>query len=189
MPILLTGFTSFGDVDVNPSQLIVEQLKALPGVVTAVLPVDYTAVDDCLAALLAQHQPEAVVCLGVARGRDRLNLERIALNLDDAGAPDNAGVTRRGLPIIAGAPLAYASTLPLEAMHARLEAASIPVTISNHAGAYLCNHAFFLTRHLTGDIPCGFIHVPALRSEANPEGLPLGTMVEAVRLCLEALAN
>src|SRR5690606_36039622 len=100
--ILLTGFVPFGKVATNPSQQIVEQIAAsgrYPQVVTAVLPVDYNGGTDCLQALITQHQPQAIVCVGVAQNRAKISLERFALNVDDASLPDNAGVLRQGEPI------------------------------------------------------------------------------------------
>ena len=196
MRILLTGFVPFGKVATIPSQQIIEQIAAsgrYPQVVTAVLPVDYTGGTDCLQALITQHQPQVIICLGVAQNRAKISLERFALNVDDASLPDNAGVLRQGEPICAGEPLAYQSTLPLPAFYTALAARSIPVEFSNHAGAYLCNHVFYMARHLTDRqaIPCGFIHVPGILDEtaAESKGLPLATMVEAIEICLGVLQN
>jgi pyroglutamyl-peptidase len=196
MRVLLTGFEPFGDVRVNPSQMIVGQIMAsrrFTGLTGAVLPVKYAAAAEQMRLLIGRHRPQAVVCLGVAQGRDAINLERFALNVDDAPIADNDGVLKQGEPITPDGPLAYVSTLPLAAMLDALRARHIPAVISNHAGAYLCNHVFYVARHLTEGrgIPCGFIHVPPLAGEASPQagGLPLQTMVEAVAICLALLQN
>lgn len=197
MKTLLTGFTTFGDVTVNPSQLIVEAVTArshVSDLVTAILPVEYAAAESCIARLIREHQPDAVVCLGVAQSRKVVCLERVALNLDDAAIPDNAGDLACGCLIEPAGPPAYWSTLPLNAMLAALQARGIPAAISNHAGAYVCNHVFYTARReldrLASTAPCGFIHVPMLcEAEADPDGLPLAIMVEAVECCLGVLKS
>ena len=193
MSILVTGFEPFGDLTVNSSQLVVERLAALRSdVVTAVLLTEYAESARRLRALIDRHAPDAIVCLGVAQTRPAINLERVALNLDDAALADNAGDLARGRMIADGAPLAYGSTLPLDAMLAALAERAIPAVISNHAGAYVCNHVFYSARHALEQAgqsaPCGFIHLPALRQSPDSDiGLPLDTLVEAVNLCLDVV--
>ena len=70
MKILLTGFNAFGTVKVNPSQLIVEHFAANPpdgiDLITEVLPTEFEAAGNRIRALIRQHLPDAVLCLGVA---------------------------------------------------------------------------------------------------------------------------
>lgn len=183
MRVLLTGFTSFGEHAVNPSELIVEALaQRRLDVRTAVLPVEYGTAGKKIAALIEQYHPDAVLMLGLAARRSAINLERFALNVDDAALPDNAGEIRSGKAIVADGPAAYTSTLPLEAMQAALMTRGVPVVISNHAGAYLCNHVFYVARHhLQPMTPCGFIHIP------DESVLPLATMIDAIDCCLDVL--
>lgn len=192
-PILLTGFNAFGDLIENPSKLIVEAVAkrgCVPDVATAILPTEYAASGDCIRRLIEEIKPGAVVCLGVAAKRAEINLERVALNLNDASIPDNAGDLALDRAIADDGPMAYRSTLPLAAMQMALRERGIPVVISNHAGAYVCNHTFYTVRHFIEsaglNIPCGFIHVPAIVEPGNEgaPGLPLATMVEAVEVCL-----
>lgn len=195
MRILLTGFQPFGQVEVNPSQRIVEHFAAQnrPDVIARVLPTEYRASAQAIEAAIVTEQPDAVVCLGVAQSRKTISLERIAVNVDEASLADNAGVLATGERIAPGGPAAYWSTLPLEAMREALAAREIPVGYSNHAGTYVCNHVFYSARHaletLGADIPCGFIHVPdLLKTEGESiTGLPLEVMIEAVDACLDVL--
>jgi pyroglutamyl-peptidase len=189
MHILLTGFTPFQGVEVNPSQFIIERSER-EDVLARLLLTEYDAAGAEIVRLLNKTNPDAVVCLGVAQTRETICLERIALNLDDTLTPDNTSVVRSGQPIVPDAPLAYASTLPLEAMRDAIAAKDIPVSISNHAGAFVCNHVFYVTRHalqMSGSsIPCGFVHVPALL-DGSGKGLSLDTMIEAVDISLAVL--
>lgn len=190
MKILLTGFEPFGAVKVNPSQQIVEYFAAQKdaNLVTAVLPVEYAAAHEQVKNLLHEQEPQAIIMLGVAASRQKINLERIALNISDASLPDNAGVSRSGDYIMSDAPLAYESTLPLRDMLTQLENKNIPTRISNHAGAYLCNYVFYLARHVLIEmgretVPCGFIHVP------STDAISLKQMIEAVEVCIEIVAR
>ncbi len=200
MKILLTGFEPFGPVRVNPSEQIVrrigEEAKASgDGNLRAeVLPTEFAAADKRIRQLVRKFQPQAVLCLGVAQRRDEISLERVALNLDDDQLPDNAGRQRVGRRIISTGPAAYWSTLPLEQLRKQLEERRIPVSYSNHAGTYLCNHVFYVARHeverMGNGAICGFVHVPPVRGRAQkgkPHGLLLDTMMEAVTCCLEVL--
>jgi len=200
MKILLTGFEPFGPVRVNPSEQIVRRIAAQArargddGLVADVLPTEFAAADKRIRRLIRKFRPAAVLCLGVAPQRDKISLERVALNLDDDSLPDNAGRRRAGRRIVPRGPAAYWSTLPLERFRKQLVRRKIPVSYSNHAGTFLCNHIFYVARHeiehLGNSAPCGFLHVPpALRrsKQAKQRGIPLSTMVEAVECCLAVL--
>ena len=200
MKILLTGFEPFGPVRVNPSEQIVrrigEEARGSGNVElrAEVLPTEFAAADRRIRQLIRKFRPDVVLCLGVAAQRDKISLERVALNLDDDSLPDNAGRCRAGRRIVPSGPAAYWSTLPLERIRRQIERRGIPVSYSNHAGTYLCNHIFYVARHeiekMGNGAPCGFVHVPPIRERAKkgkPHGLALDTMVEAVECCLEVL--
>ena len=163
-----------------------------------VLPTSYTKSGTRIRALMHEIQPDYVVALGVANGRKHINLERFAVNINDASIADTDDDLRQGVPIVPNAPPAYRASLPLEALYTCLNKANIPVRYSNHAGAYVCNHLMYTMLHNIAQakkrgVRAGFIHVPMMR-EAQGEkgadvGLPLTQMIDAVRLCLQALAQ
>ncbi len=190
MRILVTGFQPFGELQVNPSQLIVEHLQASQrdDIIPLVLPTAYQAAGERIASAIQADQPDAVIMLGVAQRRATISLERIAVNVDDAKLPDNSGVIASGESIAQGGPAAYWSTLPLMTMQTALAAHELPVEISNHAGTFVCNHTFYVARHtlesLGRPIPCGFIHVPAFTERDGDPGLSLEVMIKAVDICL-----
>jgi pyroglutamyl-peptidase len=207
MKILVTGFNSFAGVRVNPSEQVVRAIaeRRRPGartqagtaeIVAEVLPTEYAAATRKLRNLIRTHHPDAVVCLGVAPRRVAISLERIALNLDDDATADNAGVIRRGRQIVRGGPDVYWSTLPLAALARALQRRGIKAIISNHAGAFLCNHAFYIARHereqyetarARRGIPCGFIHLPGLRGGKSARERSLNRMIRAVECCLAVI--
>jgi pyroglutamyl-peptidase len=199
MKILLTGFNRFGNMESNPSQLIVEALakraKADNGVelIAEVLPTEFAQAGRRIVELIRRHRPERIVCLGLAAGASAIRLERVALNLDDTEQADNAGLSHQGKLIVENGPLAYWSTLPIEKMCDELQKRGIPAVISNHAGTYVCNHVFYLARHVVelmgSGSPCGFVHLPSLAGQTGAagqkiEGLPLEMMLDVVECCL-----
>ncbi len=194
--ILLTGFAPFGGEPVNPSY---EIARALDGSVVAghrvaawELPCEFGHALQALSDAIARTAPRLVLGLGQAASRGEISVERVALNVDDAPIPDNAGVQPVDRPVVAGGPLAHPSTLPIKAIVAALRAAGIPAGVSQTAGTYVCNHVFYGLQHaLAGTgVASGFIHVPLLPEQAlhRPAGhpsLPLPVMIEAVRIALE----
>ncbi|HEY0229817.1 MAG TPA: pyroglutamyl-peptidase I [Dokdonella sp.] len=199
--LLLTGFEPFGGESSNPSQDIVRALDGtlLHGhrVVGAVLPVAFAPAPLRLAQLIEQHRPGIVLALGQAGGRSELSFERVAINLIDARIRDNEGLQPVDEAVAAGAPAAYFSSLPLKAMHARLQASGIPATLSLSAGSYLCNQVFFVLAHLIAtrhpNLRGGFMHVPWLPQQAarypGQPSMALETMIAGVRLALECAVD
>ena len=192
MRILLTGFEPFGKATLNPSSEIVKQISG-DNIVTAILPVAYAQSAEKLLALIAEHNPDVVISLGQAEGRTHISPERLAINLDDARLADNEGVIRNDVPIIAGGPVAYESTLPIKEIVKAINDAGVPAAISLSAGAFLCNHVFYVAQdHFKGTkVRSGFVHVPLMDEQAGEfpglPTMPLDQMVKAVRTMLEAL--
>lgn len=193
--VLLTGFDPFGHEPVNPSGMAVQALHGQEvlghTLVGAVLPTVFHGALDTLRELVLSRQPVLVVCVGLAGGRPGLSLERVALNLDDARIPDNAGVQPVDTAVVAGGPAAYFSSLPVKAMCAALRAHGFEVAVSHSAGTFVCNHVFYGLMHTLasqrGTPVCrgGFIHVPHLQSAAHPTGWPLARLVDALRLAVQ----
>jgi pyroglutamyl-peptidase len=192
MRILLTGFEPFGNATSNPSGEIVKQIS-MDNVFTAILPVAYTKSAEHLLALIAEHNPDVVICLGQAEGRTQVTPEKVAINLDDARLADNEGVLRSDVKILEGGPDAYFSTLPVKEIVEAIKNAGIPAAVSLSAGAFLCNHVFYIAQNKFAGthVRSGFVHVPLMDSQA-PEfpglpTMPLDQMVTAVRAMLEVL--
>lgn len=200
--ILLTGFEPFGPYAVNPSGEIAKTLEGHAvgdcRVRSVVLPVHHAEAAVVVARSMAEAPPLAVVHLGLAGGRARIALERVALNVMDYELPDVSGYRASGEPCVPGGPAAYQSTLPLEAMLQALIAVGIPAYLSNTAGTYLCNQTMYTTRHAiegAGDgTPAGFVHLPMLPSMVAASGqdqpsMDLSLMLRAVEVCLGVVAR
>ena len=176
--LLLTYFGPFPGVPVNPTVALAEgAVRALNTarpdlrVVARELPVSYDGSSAALRAALQEVQPDALISLGVAVGRDVVSLEQVAINLDSAGIEDNDGDRRCDEPIVPDGREAYFSSLPVRASFERLRAAGEPVEISYTAGTYVCNHVFYegqrISRELGLSIPAGFVHVPTTRADGE----------------------
>lgn len=190
--ILLTGFEPFGRATLNPSGEIVKRISG-ENIVTAILPVAYNSSAAALLELIEEHNPDVVIMLGQAESRAQITPERIAINLDDARIPDNEGILRLNQEIIDEGPVAYKSTLPVVEIVEALQAEEIPAAVSLSAGAFLCNHIFYITQHkLAGTgIRSGFIHVPLMNEQQEEfPGAPtmaLEQMVNAIEIVLKTL--
>jgi pyroglutamyl-peptidase len=195
--VLLTGFEPFDGDRVNPSGEVTKQLDgrvlgdwAVRGVI---LPVQHEAARAAVAPLLEAPGLAAVVHLGLAGGRARIALERVAVNVMDYSRPDAHGQVLRDVACVEGGPAAYLTTLPLRAMLAALTAEGIPAYVSNTAGTYLCNDISYTTLHALArrgrSIPAGFIHLPFLPSMVSARDLEepsmdLPLMVRAIEIAL-----
>ena len=185
---LVTAFEPFGDEATNASREAVRRLPPRLGEIaisTQVLPTSYARSVPELAAAIRRTRPEIVLCVGQAGERPALNVERVAINLQDATLPDNDGaqpvdtaITPRGIP-------ARFSTLPVREAVAALRAAGLPAEVSNSAGTFVCNHVFYNLMQLATRnrhrFRAGFLHVPRLaRPDERAAGVAL-TVEDMVR--------
>ncbi len=194
--ILLTGFEPFGGETVNPSWLVAQALhgETIEGARVHALCLP-CAFGDALAVLgdaLQRRRPHIVLALGQATGRADITPERVAINVDDARIPCNAGRQPIDHAIVPGAPAAYFGTLPIKAIVAVLRAAGLPASVSQTAGTYVCNHVFYGLMHALRrrrGVRAGFVHLPLLpeqaaRAAGTPPSLPLADQLRGVRLAL-----
>lgn len=194
--VLLTGFEPFNGADVNPSW---EAARALDGwsgpgfqVVSRELPCVFGRANLALFDAIDALQPDIVIAVGQAGGRHEISVERVALNVDDATIPDNAGQQPVDATIADGGPAAYFSTLPIKAIVRALRLRGFPAGVSQTAGTFVCNHVFYgLMQHATGRaLKGGFIHVPFLpeqaagRSEPTPS-MALNDIIDGLRIAVE----
>jgi pyroglutamyl-peptidase len=200
--ILLTGFEPFGTYKDNPSAEVAEALDGCTvgddTVRSAVLPVHHARAAAVVAQLVRDSTPRAIVHLGLAGGRARIALERVAVNVMDFEIADNAGYRATGEACVPDGPAAYFSTLPLEAMLEALTSEGVPAYLSSTAGTYLCNQTFYTTRHLLQsrglDVPAGFIHLPLSPSMVVVAGLDqpsmdLPLMIRAIEVALRVVTS
>ncbi len=200
--ILVTGFEAFGTHTANPSEGLA---KAVDGrrfggarVRGTVLPVHHADAAPRVAALIAETDSMAIVHLGLAAGRARVALERVAVNVMDFEQPDNAGYRASGEPCVPGGPTAYVATLPLPAILDALTTEGVPAYLSNTAGTYLCNQTMYGTLHAVRERArppkVGFIHFPLLPAMVAATGLEQPSMdfplmLRSVEIALRVIAG
>ena len=191
--VLLTGFEPFGKATLNPSAEIVKRISE-PNVVTAILPVAYAQSAERLISLINEHNPDVVICLGQAEGRKEITPERVAINLDDARLADNEGVLRNDTKILEDSPDAYFSTLPVKDFVEAIKAKGVPAAVSLSAGAFLCNHVFYVAQNkfANSHVRSGFVHVPLMDEQAGEfpglPTMPLEQILTAVKAMLEVIS-
>ena len=189
MRALVTGFSPFGGDPVNPSFEAVRRLPRRIGsldVVTVELPTSFARAPRKLRALIAREQPGIVLCVGLATDRAGVSVERVAVNWCDARIADNDGDQPRDKPVVARAPAAYFSTLPVTQAVVALTRAGVSAEVSMSAGAFVCNQVFFGLMHAAAKSRrirrAGFVHVPALRVENTDAAL--ADLVRALEIVL-----
>lgn len=201
MRILLTGFEPFGGESFNPSgaclELVQQQLAGTHQATIEELPVDWDVVRHRVPELLTEHQPDLYVALGLAPGRHGIAVERLAINVLDFPAPDNAGYQPIDEPIVDEGPFAYAATIPIKRITERCNAERLPMYVSNTAGTYLCNATMYLgldwAARQRPAMRAGFIHLPhAAEYVPRPDrfgALPLVFMAQVVAQAIRVAAE
>lgn len=172
MKVLITGFDSFGNETINPSNLAVNSLPNSIGdiiIKKVTIPTIFKKSSEVLEKYLAEFSPNIVICVGQAGGRDKITVERIAINIDDARIPDNDNNSPIDEKIRQDGENAYFSSLPIKAIVETLNNNNIPAAISNTAGTFVCNHIMYESLYLANtkytDIETGFIHIPFIKEQ------------------------
>jgi pyroglutamyl-peptidase len=192
--VLLTAFQPYERWAANASWLAIVELTrdlpARPVVTTRLYPVDYRALFDRIRGDIAESY-DYVIHTGQAPGRARIELETVAINLASFASSDGEGEGEGCRPLIEDGPVAYASSMPADALCQRIRSAGIPAGVSRHGGTYLCNAALYYTLHqiATQQLPAQaiFIHLPLDTSQAAQSPTPIPCLPAAVSA--EALRN
>lgn len=198
MKILMTGFDPFGGESINPA---FEAVKKMPEKIKGVqiikkeIPTVFQKSIQVLEEAINTYEPDWVICVGQAGGRDKISVEKVAINYDQARIADNEGNQPLNSPIVPGAPTAYFSSLPVQAIAKNWQDHKIPGEISYTAGTFVCNHIFYGLMNLISknhpNIRGGFIHVPFLPEQTldkkNMPHMSLEMMTKALELAVESI--
>lgn len=190
MKLLLAAFEPFGGEQINPAWEAVKGLPEQIGTITIeklLVPTVFGASLTLVSAKIKELCPDIVVCVGQAKGRPDISLERVAINVNDARIPDNEGNQPADEPIVPEGPAAYFSTLPIKEMVEAMKAAGIPASVSNTAGTFVCNQLMYGVLHTIAiegmTAKAGFIHVPYIPVQAagKPEAVASMALSDIVR--------
>ena len=188
--LLITGFDAFGKAAINPSW---EAVKLLPDTIADFevhkleIPTVFGLATEKVLEKAREINPDVILCVGQAGGRDAVTPERIGVNIRDAKIPDNTGNQPVGEFVAEDGPAAYFSTVPVMKMAAAIQAKGLPGMVSNSAGAFVCNDTLYsLLHHYAGTATrVGFIHVPYLPEQGTPS-MALPDLVAALTAAIEA---
>lgn len=170
--LLITGFEPFDGANINPSW---EAVKLLPDQIGdwQLTKMEIPTVFGLAARTVldaAKHlQPDAILCIGQAGGRNAVTPETYGVNLRHARIADNAGNKPLAMPIEQGAPASYPATAPVQDMIGAVRELGIPSKASYSAGRFVCNDVFYTLLHHyhNTDTKIGFIHIPYLPEQAK----------------------
>jgi len=189
--LLITGFDPFDGAAVNPAW---EAVRRLPDTVGGfelrklMIPTVFGLAAETVQTTAESWLPDVILCIGQAGGRASVTPERIAVNIRDARIADNAGNQPRGAMVAPNGPAAYFATVPVAEMADAICEAGLPGTVSNSAGAFVCNDVLYslLHRYASTRTRVGFIHVPWLPEQGSP-ALPLDQTVRAIQAAISVL--
>jgi pyroglutamyl-peptidase len=197
--ILLTAFEPFAGANVNPSAQVVRAMLKEPrndvNLVAAILPVIAAELPRRLRTLIEEQQPDAILSLGEARGRDHISVEKRAVNLLEF-REDNAGASLANQPVIAGGREEYRSTINADLVAKAISFMGTRCVSSNSCGTFCCNQVLYLALHHGAHhrpgMVAGFIHLPSLPEQRvfgrPPEfHMPLPEQVAAIREAIKIL--
>jgi len=165
--VLITGFGRFPGAPFNPSKplalaLAKRRRPALADVRRAVhiFETSYAAVDCDLPKLIAQHQPDIVLMLGLAARTPHVRIETRARNARSILFPDVTGYRPDERAIAPGKPDARGRA-PFTHLLAAARAGARS-RLSREAGRYLCNYIYWraLEASRSGTPLAQFVHVP-----------------------------
>ncbi len=179
--IMLTGFRPFGGEHVNPSQVVAEGLAKKHDLPLLLLPVKWKVAADLVVRWIEEQKPTDVLLLGQAKGRKRVELERLGLNFCEA-TPDEDGFSPvEGLLNSRTQKSALFSAYPVTRWKQTLEEKNLPVGASTSAGAYICNEVYYRTlSHFPQSL---FVHLPLLpeqKSAGEHPSLTLDVQLQVV---------
>ena len=188
--VLLTGFEPFGEYEINPSQLITENLNGsvINGatIVGIILPVNYTSSVKLVNQAIKDYNPILVISTGLAAGSSIIRIEKVGINLRFGGKWFN--ISR----LDPNGPLFYLSSFPSNYLVKNIKRAGIPARTSFFAGIYICNAVLYGVIDYIKDnnlhIKSGFIHVPLLSSQ-HPEGMEFEKMINAITIAIQVCLN
>lgn len=196
--VLVTAFEPFDGLKSNSSALTLEKVRNQwdnTRCFAAELPVTFEDSWRALKQALVLHHPDRVVLLGQAESRQKISVEKLAINWVDARIPDNKGQQILDQAIVPQGPAAYFATLPVKSMVEASQSMGVPTELSLTAGSYVCNFVMYmLLHHLEGSkVQGGFVHLPLTLEQASEKslggGMDLEIMVKGVSAIIKSLSH
>ncbi|MBR2442189.1 MAG: pyroglutamyl-peptidase I [Clostridia bacterium] len=190
--LLITGFEPFGGEEINPSW---EAVSLLPDRIGSCeltklrIPVVFGETAETVIQKAEELQPDIILCIGQAGGREGITPELVGINLRYAKIPDNKGNQPKDEPIIPKGKTAYFSTLPVRNIAEEIQKSGVNAQVSYSAGVYVCNDLLYtlLARFENSPVRVGFIHVPYCETQNKQPSLPLSDIVKGLTVAIKTL--
>ncbi|XP_076978254.1 pyroglutamyl-peptidase 1 isoform X2 [Tamandua tetradactyla] len=151
------------------------------------MPVEYQTVQQLIPALWEKHRPQLVVHVGVSGTATAVTLEKCGRNEGYKGL-DNCRFCPGSQCCVDGGPESIDSIIDMDAVCRRLSSLGldVSVTISQDAGRYLCDFAYYTSLYQSRG-RAAFVHVPPLGRpySAHQLGHALRAVIEAMLADLE----
>ena len=188
--LLITGFEPFEGERINPSW---EAVKRLPdelcgySLTKLKIPVVFDEAAEKVIDVAEKLQPNVILCIGQAGGRDAITPEMLGINLRFASIPDNKGNQPKDEPVVDGGREAYFSTLPVRRMAEAIDSKGISAKLSYSAGAYVCNDLLYtLLSYFDGTkTRVAFIHVPYFSDQKKEPSMSLSDIVKGLEIAIK----
>ena len=190
--LLITGFEPFGAETINPSW---EAVKALPDEINGYeltkmcLPVVFGKAAEIVISKAEKMNPDVILCIGQAGGRESITPELVGINLRHAEIPDNNGNQPKDELIIQGGEAARFSTVPVRKITEALNSENIPSKVSYSAEAYVCNDLLYtvLTHFSETETKAGFIHVPYIPEQNKAPSMEVDEIIKGLEIAIKCL--
>lgn len=174
MKVLITGFDAFGEDTYNPSFEAIKKLDSViegAEIIKVQLETKFKAAQKQVSKLMEEYKPDYVILTGQAAGRDKISLEKVALNVMNSSIYDNDNFRPKDETIIENGNYALVSNINLIALDTYLSNDNIKNHISYHAGTFVCNSTYYTVLNLIKDkyqdSKTVFVHVPIIDEQAR----------------------
>lgn len=166
--VLIAWFDPFNWENINSS---FKSIKLLPNniwnakIIKIEIPTVFWKSFNVLKKFIEEEKPDIVICVWQG-GSSNINVERIAINIDDASIKDNEWNKPIDSKICFDWSDAHFSSLPIKYIVKKIKEAGISSCVSNSAWTFVCNHIMYnLLNYINKwslNIKWWFIHVPCL---------------------------
>ena len=189
--VLVVGFGPFLNYSINPSELIAAELdgKTINNAEIIGLQVqpnlnNFTESIEIVYQAIENYHPNYVFSIGLAAKYKNIRIEKIGYNLKIENNENSS------LEILTpNGRLLRTSPFPTYSIVRELRKEKIPSQTGLYPGLSLCNGMLYSVLHyidINGlQIKSGFIHVPLHKTEENPDGIDLQTMVNATKIIIK----
>lgn len=190
--LLITGFEPFGGEIINPSWDAVCRLTDIVGeyeLTKILIPVVFGESARKVIEAAKEINPDVILCIGQAGGRDAITPEMVGINLRYANIPDNNGNEPHDEKISEGGENAYFTTVPARKIAEEISKKGIPSMVSYSAGAYVCNDVIYslLAEFDKTSTRVGFIHVPYSIEQNKTPSMTLDDIITGLTVAIETL--